>query len=147
MSNVLKKYGFEEVDENPLRKLVNKDINSNECDFYNGNVYSRKYTRPTYKNTTNPMKELMNNKNISSVRLVDGENVCIFNKKSNNALQYFYFNNKKIGYNEICRVEERSSEGFLNYVNQGYNNFYNLYKKNEYGIEKLLCTCIFVENE
>ena len=116
--------------------------------FYNNrSVYANNYVKNTYSNTTNTFTELLNNENISSVKLIDvnDNSIHAFDKSSSNRLQYFYFKNKKIDYKEISRIEERSSEGYSHLVVQGYNNFYNLYKINEFSNEQLLCVIAFVD--
>ena len=118
------------------------------AEYYNNrNVYSKNYVKNTYSNNTNIFNELLSNDDISSVRLIDvnDNSIHAFDKSSSNRLQYFYFKNKKIGYKEISRIEERSSEGYSMLVSYGYNNFYNLYKINEFGNEQLLCMIVFVK--
>ena len=44
-----------------------------------------------------------------------------------------------IDYKEITKVEQISSEGYYDLKQVGYNNFYELHKKNDFGIEQVLC--------
>lgn len=115
--------------------------------FYNRSVYANNYVKNTYINNTNIFSELLSDDDISSVRLIDvnDNSVHAFDKSSSNMLQYFYFKNNKIDYKEISRIEERSSEGYSVLVSHGYNNFYNLYKINEFGNEQLLCMIVFAK--
>ena len=133
---------FKNSNETRAKKELGADY------FYNNrSVYSKNYVKNTYKNTTNTFAELMNNEDISSVRLIDvnDNSIHMFDKSSSNRMQYFYFKNKKIDYKEITRVEKISSEGYSHLVAQEYNNFYNLYKLNEFNNEYLLCVLAFVE--
>ena len=118
------------------------------AEYYNNrNVYSKNYVKNTYINNTNIFSELLSDDDISSVRLIDVNDNSVhgFDKSSSNMLQYFYFKNNKIDYKEISRIEERSSEGYSVLVSYGYNNFYNLYKINEFGNEQLLCIIVFAK--
>lgn len=133
---------FKNVGETRAKKELGAD------NFYNNrSVYSKNYVKNTYKNTTNTFAELMNNDDISSVRLIDtsDNSIHMFDKSSSNRMQYFYFKNKKIDYKEITRVEKINADGYSHLVAQGYNNFYNLYKLNEFNNEYLLCVLAFVE--
>lgn len=133
---------FKNVEETRAKEELGADY------FYNNrSVYAKNYVANTYKNTTNTFAELMNNENISSVRLIDvnDNSIHMFDKSSSNRMQYFYFKNKKIDYKEITRVEKINADGYSNLVAQGYNNFYNLYKLNEFNNEYLLCVLAFVE--
>lgn len=70
---------------------------------------------------------------------VDGS-IYAFSKGSNNLMEYFYFKGQMIDYKEVIRVEETSSEEYGILTAQGYNNFYKIYKVNEFGVESCICT-------
>ena len=111
--------------------------------FYNNkSVYSKNYVKTRYENTTsNTFSAIVKDDNVTDIRLVDlaDDSIHAFPKSSNNMMGHFYFKDKKIDYKEIVKVEETTSEGYGILTMQGYNNFYKIYKKNQYGNEYCLC--------
>lgn len=114
-------------------------------DYNNRSIYSRRGINAsnTHKNTVNDFSRLVADDDILSATLVDSytKETYTFNREFNNRVQYFYFgkDQKMIDYKEITKVEQISSEGYYDLKQVGYNNFYELHKKNDFGIEQVLC--------
>lgn len=110
--------------------------------FYNRSVYSNNFTPRRYSNTVdNDFSKIVKADSVKDIRLIDAGNgdVYSFQKGSNNMMEYFYYKNYKISYKEITKVEVTDGEGQMTLKMMGFNNFYKLYKKNEYGLEQHLC--------
>ena len=111
--------------------------------FYNNrSVYSKNFTPRRYTNTVdNDFSRIVKADNVKDIRLIDDEtnDVYSFRKGSNNLVEYFYYKNYKISYKEITKVEATDGEGQMTLKMMGFNNFYKLYKKNQYGLEQHLC--------
>ena len=110
--------------------------------FYNRSVYSNNFTPRRYTNTVdNDFSKIVKSDSVKDIRLIDDEtnDVYSFQKDSNNLVEYFYYKTSKIGYKEITKVEVTDGEGQMTLKLMGFNNFYKLYKKNQYGLEQHLC--------
>ena len=111
--------------------------------FYNNrSVYSNNFTPKRYTNVVdNDFSKIVKADNVKDIRLIDAGNgdVYSFQKGSNNLVEYFYYKTLKIDYKEITKVEATDEEGQMTLKTMGFNNFYKLYKKNEYGLEQHLC--------
>ena len=110
--------------------------------FYNRSVYSNNFTPRRYTNVVdNDFSKIVKADNVKDIRLIDTEtgDVYSFQKGSNNLVEYFYYKNYKISYKEITKVEATDEEGQMTLKMMGFNNFYKLYKKNQYGLEVHLC--------
>lgn len=111
--------------------------------FYNNrSVYSKNFTPRRYTNTVdNDFSKIVKADSVKDIRLIDTEtnDAYLFRKGSNNLVEYFYYKNYKISYKEITKVEVTTGEGQMMLKMMGFNNFYKLYKKNEYGLEVHLC--------
>lgn len=111
--------------------------------FYNNrSVYSKNFTPRRYSNAVdNEFSRIVKADNVKDIRLIDDGNgdVYSFQKGSNNTIEYFYYKTLKIDYKEITKVEATDGEGQMTLKMMGFNNFYKLYKKNEYGLEQHLC--------
>ena len=111
--------------------------------FYNNrSVYSKNFTPRRYTNAVdNDFSKIVKADSVKDIRLIDTEtnDVYSFQKGSNNLVEYFYYKNYKISYKEITKVEATTGEGQMMLEMMGFNNFYKLYKKNEYGLEQHLC--------
>lgn len=111
--------------------------------FYNNrSVYSNNFTPRRYSNAVdNEFSKIVKADSVKDIRLIDDEtnDVYSFQKGSNNLVEYFYYKNYKISYKEITKVESTTGEGQMMLKMMGFNNFYKLYKKNEYGSEIYLC--------
>ena len=110
--------------------------------FYNRSVYSNNFTPRRYTNVVdNEFSKIVKSDNVKDIRLIDADNgdVYSFQAGSNNMLEYFYYKTLKIDYKEITKVEVTTGEGQMTLKTMGFNNFYKLYKKNEYGLEQHLC--------
>lgn len=110
--------------------------------FYNRSVYSNNFTPRRYTNVVdNEFSRIVKADSVKDIRLIDDEtnDVYSFQKGSNNMLEYFYYKTLKIDYKEITKVEVTDGEGQMTLKAMGFNNFYRLYKKNEYGLEVHLC--------
>lgn len=111
--------------------------------FYNNrSVYSNNFTPRRYSNAVdNDFSKIVKADNVKDIRLIDTEtgDVYSFQKGSNNMMEYFYYKTLKIDYKEITKVESTTGEGQMMLKMMGFNNFYKLYKKNEYGSEIYLC--------
>lgn len=121
--------------------------NTTTCEDYirNLSVKNRNYTIPVYRNSTdNTFSTIVKNEDIKEIRLVEGYNIVDF-PIANNRVEFFYTpTGKKVGYNEITKVEEiEPSQYSSDLTNQlkkiGFNKFYQLYKLNEFGLETKLC--------
>lgn len=113
------------------------------ADYYynNRSVYAKNFTPTRHVNyATNKFTEIVKADNVSDIRLIDvvDGNVYPFNKGNNNFMEYFYYKGKKIDYKEITKVEETIERNPI-LAEQGYNNFYRIYKLNEFGLEYCLC--------
>lgn len=117
------------------------------CEDYirNLSVKNRNYTIPAYRNSTdNTFSTIVKNEDIKEIRLVEGYNIVDF-PIANNRVEFFYTpTGKKVGYNEITKVEEiEPSQYSSDPTNQlkkiGFTDFYQLYKVNEFGLEVELC--------
>lgn len=113
------------------------------ADYYynNRSVYARNYTPTRHVNyASNNFTEIVKADNVADIRLVDvvDGNVYPFDKGSNNFMEYFYYKGKKIDYKEITKVEETIERSPI-LAEQGYNNFYRIYKLNEFGLEYCIC--------
>lgn len=115
--------------------------------YNNRSVYSKNFVKSHYRNTANDFSKLVSDEDILSIRLVDPstKETYIFNREFNNRVQYFYYgkDQKKIDYKEITKVEQISGEGYYNLKEVGYNHFYELHKKNDFGIEQVLSVLAF----
>lgn len=114
------------------------------ADYYynNRNVYAKNFTPARHVNyCSNDFTEIIKADDVKDIRLIDPntDEVHSFKKGVSNTLEYFYYKTSKIEYKEITKVEVTSGEGQATLKSMGFNNFYKLYKKNEYGIEKHLC--------
>lgn len=111
--------------------------------FYNNrSVYSKNFTPRRYTNVVdNEFSKIVKADSVKDIRLIDTEtnDVYSFQKGSNNLFEYFYYKTLKIDYKEITKVEVTTGEGQMTLKSMGFNNFYKLYKKNEYGLEVHLC--------
>lgn len=110
--------------------------------FYNRSVYSNNFTPRRYTNVVdNDFSKIVKADSVKDIRLIDTEtnDAYLFRKGSNNLVEYFYYKNYKISYKEITKVEVTTGEGQMMLKMMGFNNFYKLYKKNEYGLEVHLC--------
>lgn len=111
--------------------------------FYNNrSVYSNNFTPKRYTNVVdNEFSKIVKADSVKDIRLIDTEtnDVYSFQKGSNNLVEYFYYKNYNISYKEITKVEATDGEGQMTLKMMGFNNFYKLYKKNEYGLEQHLC--------
>ena len=110
--------------------------------FYNRSVYSNNFTQKRYTNVVdNDFSKIVKSDSVKDIRLIDTEtnDVYSFQKGSNNMMEYFYYKTLKIDYKEITKVEATDEEGQMTLKMMGFNNFYKLYKKNEYGLEQHLC--------
>ena len=138
-SDLFKDYG----DKNSKQRT-----NTTTCEDYirNLSVKNRDYTIPTYRNTTNnTFSTIVKNEDIKEIRLVEGYNITSFSIEANNRVEFFYTpTGKKVDYKEITKTEEiQASEYSSDPTNQlkkiGFNEFYQLYKLNEFGLETKLC--------
>lgn len=110
--------------------------------FYNRSVYSNNFTPRRYTNVVdNDFSKIVKADNVKDIRLIDAGNgdVYSFQTGSSNMMEYFYYKTLKIDYKEITKVEVTDGEGQMTLKAMGFNNFYRLYKKNEYGLEVHLC--------
>ena len=110
--------------------------NTATCEDYirNLSVKNRNYTIPAYRNSTdNTFSTIVKNEDIKEIRLVEGYNIVDF-PIANNRVEFFYTpTGKKVGYNEITKVEKiEASEYSSDPTNQlkkiGFTDFYQLYK-------------------
>lgn len=138
-SDLFKDYG----DKNSKQRT-----NTTTCEDYirNLSVKNRDYTIPAYRNSTNnTFSTIVKNEDIKEIRLIEGYNIASFPIAANNRVEFFYTpTGKKVGYNEITKVEEiEPSQYSSDPTNQlkkiGFNKFYQLYKLNEFGLETKLC--------
>lgn len=115
--------------------------------YNNRSVYSKNFVKSAYRNTVNDFSRLVADDDILSIRLVDPytKETYTFNREFSNRVQYFYYgkDQKMIDYKEITKVEQISGEGYYNLKEVGYNNFYELHKKNDFGNECVLCVLAF----
>lgn len=115
--------------------------------YRNRSVYAKNFVNSTYKNTVNDFSRLVADDDILSIRLIDplDKKAYMFDQKFNNKVQYFYYgkDQKKIDYKEIIDIKQISDEGYSDFKDIGYNHFYELYKKNDFGIEQILCVLAF----
>lgn len=127
--------------------------NTATCEDYirNLSVKNRNYTIPAYRNSTNnTFSTIVKNEDIKEIRLVEGYNIVDF-PIANNRVEFFYTpTGKKVGYNEITKVEEiEPSQYSSDPTNQlkkiGFNKFYQLYKLNEFGLETKLCQMAIIK--
>ena len=109
-------------------------------------VKNRNYTIPAYRNSTdNTFSTIVKNEDIKEIRLIEGYIITSFAVEASNRVEYFYLpTGKKVSYNEITKLEEiQASEYSSDPTNQlkkiGFNEFYQLYKLNEFGREVELC--------
>ena len=111
--------------------------------FYNNrSVYSKNFTPRRYSNAVdNEFSKIVKSDNVKDIRLIDDRtnDVYSFQAGSSNMMEYFYYKTLKIDYKEITKVEVTTGEGQMTLKTMGFNNFYKLYKKNEYGLEVHLC--------
>lgn len=112
---------------------------------YSKNVYAKNFTSSHYRNSTdNTFSTIVRNEDIKEIRLVGDYNVIDF-PTANNRVEFFYApDGAKVDYKEITKVEEiQASEYSSDPTNQlkkiGFNEFYQLYKLNEFGREVELC--------
>lgn len=117
------------------------------CEDYirNMSVRNRDYTTPTYRNTANTFSTIVRNEDLKEVRLIGEYSVTDFPIEANNRVEFFYApSGKKVDYKEITKVEEiqaseYSSDPTNHLKNIGFTKFYQLYKKNDFGVEVKLC--------
>lgn len=110
--------------------------------YYNRNVYAKNFVPTRHVNSVvNEFSKIVKADDVKDIRLIDPNNddVHSFQKGTSNTLEYFYYKTSRIEYKEITKVEVTSGEGQMMLKSMGFNNFYKLYKKNEYGLEKHLC--------
>ena len=121
--------------------------NTTTCEDYirNLSVKNRDYTIPTYRNTTNnTFSTIVRNEDIKEIKLIGDYNIVDF-PISNNRVEFFYTpTGKRVDYKEITKTEKiEPSECREEPTNQlkkiGFNEFYQLYKLNEFGLEIKLC--------
>lgn len=117
------------------------------CEDYirNLSVKNRDYTIPTYRNSTNnTFSTIVRNEDIKEIKLIGDYNIVDF-PISNNRVEFFYTpTGKRVDYKEITKTEKiEPSECREEPTNQlkkiGFNEFYQLYKLNEFGLEIKLC--------
>ena len=113
---------------------------------YSKNVYANNFTPSHYRNSTdNTFSAIVKNEDIKEIRLVGGYIITSFAVEASNRVEYFYLpTGKKVSYNEITKLEEiQASQYSGDPTNQlkkiGFNEFYQLYKLNEFGREVELC--------
>ena len=137
-SDLFKDYG----DKNSKQRT-----NTTTCDDYirNLSVKNRDYTIPTYRNSTNnTFSTIVKNEDIKEIKLIGDYNIVDF-PISNNRVEFFYTpTGKRVDYKEITKTEEiQASECREDPTFQlkkiGFNEFYQLYKLNEFGLETKLC--------
>lgn len=125
-----------------------KQRTNTTCEDYirNLSVKNRNYTIPAYRNSTdNTFSTIVKNEDIKEIRLVEGYIITSFAVEASNRVEYFYLpTGKKVSYNEITKLEEiQASQYSGDPTNQlkkiGFNEFYQLYKLNEFGREVELC--------
>lgn len=121
--------------------------NATTCEDYirNLSVKNRDYTIPTYRNSTNnTFSTIVKNEDIKEIKLIGDYNIVDF-PISNNRVEFFYTpTGKRVDYKEITKTEEiQASECREDPTFQlkkiGFNEFYQLYKLNEFGLETKLC--------
>lgn len=130
---------------NQVRAKAKYDYNEG-ITSYSKNVYANNFTSSHYRNSTNnTFSTIVKNEDIKEIRLVEGYNIVDFSIEANNRVEYFYApDGAKVDYKEITKVEEiQASEYSSDPTNQlkkiGFNEFYQLYKLNEFGREVELC--------
>ena len=137
-SDLFKDYG----DKNSKQRT-----NTTTCDDYirTLSVKNRDYTIPTYRNSTNnTFSTIVKNEDIKEIKLIGDYNIVDF-PISNNRVEFFYTpTGKRVDYKEITKTEEiQASECREDPTFQlkkiGFNEFYQLYKLNEFGLETKLC--------
>lgn len=137
-SDLFKDYG----DKNSKQRT-----NTTTCDDYirNLSVKNRDYTIPTYRNSTNnTFSTIVKNEDIKEIKLIGDYNIVDF-PISNNRVEFFYTpTGKRVDYKEITKTEEiQASEcredPTFQLKKNGFNEFYQLYKLNEFGLETKLC--------
>lgn len=110
--------------------------------FYNNrNVYSKNFVSTSYTNrlANNSFSELVKDDSVAYIKLVDDDGSFYEFPKSNNRLEMFYYKTYKHSYKEITKVEETTLNNVYTLKMLGYTEFYEIYKKNEYGTEYKLC--------
>ena len=111
--------------------------------FYNNrSVYSNNFVSTSYTNrlANNSFSSLVKDDSVAYIKLVDDDGSYYdFPKDSNNRLEMFYYKTYKHSYKEITKVEETTLNNVYTLKMLGYTEFYEIYKKNEYGTEYKLC--------
>lgn len=127
--------------------------NTATCEDYirNLSVKNRNYTIPAYRNSTdNTFSAIVKNEDIKEIRLIEGYIIVDF-PIANNRVEFFYLpTGKKVSYKEITKTEEiEPSQYSSDPTNQlkkiGFNEFYQLYKLNEFGLETKLCIMAIIK--
>lgn len=144
VSDLFKDYG----DKNSKQRA-----NTTTCEDYirNLSVKNRNYTPSHYRNSTNnTFSTIVKNEDIKEIKLVGDYNIVNF-PRENNRVEFFYApDGKKVDYKEITKTEEIEpsqcrEDSTFQLKKIGFNEFYQLYKLNEFGLETKLCVMAIIK--